>query len=86
MENKISCQSCSIPLDATALQGTDKDGLKSKEYCKYCFDDGAFNNPELNLEQMKINVNNKLKKLAINEDSIQKTVNNLPLLKRWKSS
>ncbi|SDH21726.1 Putative zinc ribbon domain-containing protein [Flavobacterium omnivorum] len=86
MENKISCQSCSIPLDATALKGTDKNGLKSKEYCKYCFDGGTFKNPEMNLEQMKINLKNKLKKLAINEDSIQKMVNNLPLLKRWKSS
>jgi len=75
-----------MPLDAIALQGTEKNGLKSKDYCKYCFNDGAFKNPEMNLEEMKINVKNKLKKLAINEDSIQKTVNILPTLIRWKSS
>ncbi len=86
MENKIICQSCGMPLDTEAVKGTEKNGLKSNEYCKYCYKDGAFKNPKMNLEDMKTNVKNQMKKLALHEYAIQKAVNILPALKRWKSN
>lgn len=86
MENKIICQSCGMPLDTEAVKGTEKNGLKSNEYCKYCYEDGVFKNPKMNLEDMENNVKNQMKKLELHEYAIQKAVNILPALKRWKSN
>lgn len=86
MENKIICQSCGMPLDTEAVKGTEKNGLKSNEYCKYCYEDGAFKNPKMKLEDMENNVKNQMKKLELHEYAIQKAVNILPALKRWKSN
>lgn len=86
MENKIICQSCGMPLDTEAVKGTEKNGLKSNEYCKYCYEDGVFKNPKMNLEDMENNVKNHMKKLELHEYAIQKAVNILPALKRWKSN
>jgi len=86
MENKTICQSCGMPLDTDAVKGTEKNGLKSNEYCKYCYENGAFTHPKMNLEDMENNVKNQMKKLELNEYAIQKAVNILPALKRWKSN
>jgi hypothetical protein len=86
MENKTICQSCGMPLDTDAVKGTEKNGLKSNEYCKYCYEDGVFTNPKMNLEDMETNVKNQMKKLELHEYAIQKAVNILPALKRWKSN
>lgn len=40
----IFCQSCGMPMGETdELYGTEADGSKSKCYCKYCYENGAFN-------------------------------------------
>ena len=37
------CQSCAMPMGATdELYGTEQDGTKSADYCKYCYENGAF--------------------------------------------
>ncbi len=37
------CQSCGMPMGDTAeLYGTEADGSKSGDYCKYCYENGAF--------------------------------------------
>ncbi|QIH37996.1 hypothetical protein G7A72_03925 [Flavobacterium sp. Sr18] len=86
MENKIICQSCGMQMDTEAVKGTEKNGLKSNEYCKYCYEDGVFTNPKMNLEDIETNVKNQMKKLELHEYAIQKAVNTLPALKRWKSN
>ena len=85
MENVKFCQSCGMPLDTEDLKGTEKNGLKTDEYCKYCYENGVFKNPEMNLEDMKKNVQNQMKKLELHEYEIQKAVNILPALNRWKT-
>ncbi|PWA05813.1 zinc ribbon domain-containing protein [Flavobacterium psychrotolerans] len=85
MENKILCQSCGMPLDTEAVKGTEKNGLKNNEYCKYCYENGAFKDSNMNLDEMRNNVKNQMKKLELHENAIQKAVNILPMLKRWKS-
>lgn len=85
MENKAICQSCGMPLDNEEIKGTEKNGLKNNEYCKYCYQNGVFKNPKINLADMQNNVKNQMKKLELHENAIQKAVNILPSLKRWKS-
>lgn len=42
MEEKY-CQSCGMPMGETdELYGTNCDGSKNGDYCKYCYDGGAF--------------------------------------------
>ena len=43
MENMNYCQSCAMPMGGEKdLLGTNADGSKNEEYCKYCFKDGEF--------------------------------------------
>ena len=74
-----------MPLNKEEVKGTEKNGLKTDDYCKYCYENGTFKNPEMNLEDMKKNVQNQMKKMQLHENVIQKAVNILPVLKRWKS-
>lgn len=37
------CQSCGMPMgDTEEMYGTNGDGSKNGDYCKYCYDKGAF--------------------------------------------
>ena len=85
MENVTLCQSCGMPLDKEALKGTEKKGLKTDEYCKYCYEYGTFKKPKMNLEDMKNRVETQMKKMNIPHNVIQKAINILPALSRWKS-
>lgn len=46
------CQSCAMPMGATDEQyGTEADGRKSVDYCKYCYENGAFTS-ETTMDEM----------------------------------
>ena len=83
MENKTFCQSCGMPLDKPELLGTEKDGSKSHEYCLYCYQDGAFINPDMTLPEMKTLVKEQMEKMKIDTGIIDMAINSLPNLKRW---
>ena len=85
MEDRKFCQSCSMPLDDPAMPGKEKDGSKSQEYCKYCYQEGAFTNPGMTLEEMEKVVKTQMKKMNIAQDTIDLAMNSLPGLKRWCS-
>ena len=36
------CQSCGMPVMNPTMRGTEADGSPSDDYCKYCYDKGAF--------------------------------------------
>lgn len=36
------CQSCGMPLTRDTELGTEKNGEKNREYCVYCYQNGAF--------------------------------------------
>jgi radical SAM superfamily enzyme len=85
METKNFCQSCSMPLDKPGMAGTEKDGAESKEYCTYCYQNGAFVNPAMTLNEMKTLVKEQMEKRKIDNNIISMAVGSLPNLKRWKS-
>ncbi len=85
MENKNFCQSCSMPLDKPELVGTEKDGSKSKDYCSYCYQNGAFISPKISLDEMKILVKTQMEKQKIDANIITMAISTLPSLKRWKN-
>ena len=79
------CQSCTFPIDNMADRGTEKDGAKSELYCKYCYSNGAFTDPDMTLERMKEIARTEMKKQHLPENIIQLSMNMLPGLKRWKA-
>ncbi|THU39536.1 hypothetical protein FAM09_13610 [Niastella caeni] len=86
MANKHFCQSCSMPMDSPELFGTEKNGAKNSDYCKYCYSDGAFTNPGLTLEEMKLHMMKRLGKDKLPEHIIEVAISRLPYLKRWSGS
>ncbi len=47
-----TCQSCGMPLTAPGDRGTEGDGAPSAYYCRYCYQNGAFTDPEATIETM----------------------------------
>lgn len=84
MDNTSYCQSCSMPLDGPELWGTEKDGSKNREYCKFCYQDGAFTNPGLTLEEMKTRMISRMDADELPPDILEAAINRLPHLKRWQ--
>ena len=85
MENMNFCQSCSMPLGDPALLGSEKDGSSSHEYCKYCYQDGEFVNPNMSLNEMTSLVIDQMEKRNIDSKVIDMAVRSLPRLKRWST-
>jgi len=85
MEPKVFCQSCTMPIDNVADRGTEKDGSKSNEYCKYCYQNGAFINPDMSFDEMKSLVITQMEKMNLPADIIQNSVRCMPNLKRWRN-
>lgn len=84
MEPKIFCQSCTMPIDNIEDRGTERDGSRSKEYCKYCYQNGKFTDPDMTLEKMKNIVTTQMNKMSLPPVTLQKSLDYLPHLKRWQ--
>lgn len=85
MEAYNYCQSCGVPLDREDIFGTERDGSRSTKYCKYCYAEGAFIEPGMTLEQMKIRARTQLEQRQMPESVIQQVILTLPMLGRWLS-
>lgn len=83
MGPKLICQSCTMPIDDANNRGTEKDGSSSSEYCKYCYQDGSFINPEMGFEEMKELVIMHMRRMHLHENVIHQSLDRLPHLKRW---
>jgi len=83
MANKHFCQSCSMPLDSPDVWGTEKDGSKTSEYCKYCYQDGQFTHPDITLDEMKTHMMKQMEGEHLPDDIVERAVTRLPYLKRW---
>lgn len=73
-----------MPIDNEADRGTEKDGSKNSEYCKYCYKDGALIEPDMSLEQMKELISKQMHKMNLPENIIWSSLHALPGLKRWR--
>ena len=74
-----------MPLDNPELLGTEKDGSKSQEYCKYCYQNGAFTKPGMTLKEMTSVVITQMEKINFDSKTIDMAVSSLPHLKRWRT-
>ena len=84
-ENNV-CQSCGMPLNKAGDCGTEKNGDLSQTYCKYCYKDGEFTNPNMTMAGMKSEVRMEMARQNIPHGIVEKAINALPNLKRWKKT
>ncbi len=78
------CQSCGMPLNKEENRGTNSDNSKSEEYCKFCFQEGKFTDPERTMEEQINSGIEMSKKLWIPEEKAREIAyNTIPKLKRW---
>ena len=88
MQEKI-CQSCGMPMGETdEMYGTESNGSKSMDYCKHCYDKGAFTNPNVTLEEMiEFVASVMVKDFGFSPEDAKEQCNaGLPTLKRWKAA
>ncbi len=83
MEQKY-CQSCGMPMNEK-VYGTEVNNEKNMEYCIYCYENGAFKQPNLTMEEMIDACVPFMKDNGMDENEARNLMKNcLPALKRWR--
>jgi hypothetical protein len=81
-----NCQSCGMPLKKDPQQGgTNADGSKSKMYCSYCYEKGAFRDDNWTVTQMQTFVKGKMKGMGFPGFMAGFFTSGIPKLERWKN-
>ena len=83
------CQSCAMPMgNDDSLYGTEKDGTLSKDYCKYCYQDGAFTFHGTMQEMIDFCVKPMLEADPTMTEATARGMLNqaMPALKRWRNA
>lgn len=80
------CQSCGMPMNDDVL-GTNKDSTTNKDYCKYCYANGAFTDHCTMEEMIDFCLPHMVSASeGMSEETARKQMNQFfPQLKRWKS-
>jgi hypothetical protein len=87
-ENQKFCQSCGMPMGSTdELYGSETDGSKSADYCKYCYDNGAFTSNSTMDEMIELSVAPMVEyNPGMTEQKAREMMQQFfPMLKRWKA-
>lgn len=87
-EAVVVCQSCGMSMKKVGGFGTEEHGEKSKKYCCYCYQNGAFTEPGLSREAM---IQRSAPMLAeqyqISPEQAEEMMRSLSLgLERWRRS
>ena len=85
---QLVCQCCGMPLDASEDMGSNADGSPNRDYCRWCYQRGAFTAPEATVEDMiafdlKFNEENG-HPFGPQEEAERLLRAWLPTLKRWR--
>ncbi len=87
MMSQQMCQSCGMPLHNEELLGTDSAGNKVAEYCTYCYERGAFRQPDLTLAEMIEQCVPFMMREGMDEHAAKTMLAGyLPHLKRWSAA
>jgi hypothetical protein len=87
MKKYKNCQSCGMPLSKDPENGgTNADGSKSEMYCSYCYQKGAFTQPDFTAADMKVFCKEKMKEMGFPGFVAGFFTMGIPKLKRWKKS
>ena len=86
MEEKLICQSCSMPIETEELLGTNADGSKNHDYCIYCFENGKFTDDFTDLDAYIEESLQYAEQAGMTVEEMREHCKKvLPNLKRWKN-
>lgn len=85
MDTKQRCQSCGMPLGGS-FYGTNADGSRTEEYCKFCFANGEFINPDQTVEEMiESSIQNMTQEVGLPLEQAKELAHSfIHQLERWK--
>ena len=78
------CQSFAMPMEDESLYGTNADGSKNSDYCKYCYKDGEFLQHATMEEYIEMMVPFASQAGMTGEQMREYCTKVYPTLKRWK--
>ena len=78
------CQSCAMPMPDESLYGTNADGSKNSDYCKYCYQDGKWDKEVTMDEYIEMMVPFASQAGMTGEQMRAYCKKVYPTLKRWK--
>jgi hypothetical protein len=86
MNTEYNCQSCGMPLSRDIKGGgSHADGSLSTDYCSYCYQQGAFTQPDISSQEMMEQVKKIMwQKMYIPAFIGHFMVKHIPQLKRWQ--
>ena len=83
MKEKI-CQSCGMPMVTIEEWGTNQDGSRNEDYCKYCFLNGEFID-QVSMEEYILKCSLFGEQAGMTPEEMKQHCEKLfPNLKRWK--
>ena len=86
MEDKKFCQSCGMPMTEASQYGTNADGTRNTDSCRYCYQNGAFL-ADCTMEQMVdfcLDVEKDSGRYTDRAEAKRAMLSWFPELKRWK--
>jgi hypothetical protein len=85
MKNYKNCQSYGMPMNKDPKNGgTNSDGTKNLMYCSYCYENGAFTQPDITVDEMKALVKGKMKEMGFPGFLAGFFTKGIPKLERWE--
>ena len=83
----LVCQSCGMPLEQPDDFGTAANGSKIGDYCRYCFQNGAFTEPDIGMQGMINKCVGIMTQEGIMPEAQAKALMSdvIPKLKRWQT-
>ncbi|WP_028545873.1 zinc ribbon domain-containing protein [Paenibacillus taiwanensis] len=82
----LYCQSCGMPMENEKWYGTTSQGKLEPQYCHYCYQDGAFTQPDFKITDMIQFCLPILVGEGMPEQEAKNLLeNSLPSLKRWQA-
>lgn len=81
------CQSCGMPMKNDPKHGgSNADGSQSELYCSYCYQDGAFTQPDLTVTEMQVFCKAKMKEMGFPGLLAGFFTKGMHRLERWKNN
>ena len=83
MMESLKCQSCFMEMSDDAKKGTESAGVKSDDYCVYCYEDGEFTTPQTLAEAVEANIPFWKGEGESDDVARERIMGVFPKLKRW---
>lgn len=85
MDDSSRCQSCGTPIHVGNF-GTNASGSMNFDYCNFCFERGAFTDPDMtSARQVQLTTHRFMQQGLSEQEAFEEAKTIIPRLKRWRS-